>query len=230
MDHDSGTKTLTDANRHLGDGPPRLLNARSAPAFVEVGALCDEVSAVGSAVSGERLYLVHLDRTDDRVFDDMRLLRRRNPRIRVVALDTHLCVGRLCDAVRAGASGYLLKDIAPEALVQSLRVVMTGEMVFPTRLADLLCGDGLGLTGNQEPDRTASLSWRETDLLHGLQTGKSNRGIAADLRISEAEVRANLRSLLRKLNLANRTQAAVWAANHGIRPSHHNPGGAFTLV
>ncbi|MBP2293743.1 LuxR C-terminal-related transcriptional regulator [Azospirillum rugosum] len=176
------------------------------------------------------LLLVDLAGTTIDAYENLRCLCARAPGARLVVLEERLSIRRLCAALHAGVKGYLLKDTAPDALIQSLSVVLAGETVFPTRLADWLRTSDIVAPDPDAAVERASLSWRDTDLLHGLQSGKSVRGIAEDLHISETEARASLRSLLRRLNLSNRTQAAIWAANNGIRPSPHPPAGRIARV
>lgn len=179
-----------------------------------------ELPAALEPGDGRRPDLLLADLTGSAIdaYEALPPLRLRVPGARLVVLEERLSILRLRAALRAGVRGYLLTDIAPDALIQSLRLVLAGETVLPTRLADLLRNGGIAAADLDPSAGKASLSWRDTDLLHGLQTGKSIRGIAADLRISETEARATLRGLLRRLNLSNRTQAAIWAANNGIRP------------
>jgi Response regulator containing a CheY-like receiver domain and an HTH DNA-binding domain len=195
------------------------LDGRAVRVLRTSGTLREGAAALASAGFCPDLLLVGLTGATLDTYDDLRGLRTLAPGARLVILEQRLSMKRLRAALHAGACGYLLKDIAPDALVQSLGVVMAGETVFPTRLAELLRRDESIVPCSAEPVPQATLSWRDTDLLHGLQNGKSVRGIAEDLRISETEARASLRSLLRKLNVSNRTQAAIWAASHGIRPA-----------
>lgn len=139
------------------------------------------------------------------------------PRARIVVLATDLFPERLTRCLSAGADGYLLKDISCEALLQSLRLVMVGEKVFPTDLAAVIM-KGM----HNEPMRRNSsnsiqgLSERETQILQCLVRGDANKVIAGRLNITEATVKVHLKSALRKINVANRTQAAIWALNNGL--------------
>ncbi|WP_286192094.1 response regulator transcription factor [Roseomonas genomospecies 6] len=142
--------------------------------------------------------------------------RTNHPGIRVVILTTDLCTRRLSGALGAGAHGYLMKDIACEALMQSLKLVMMGEKVFPTHLAELLINGRSEELATEVPARRKGLSQREIQILRCLLNGNSNKMIANHLHITEATVKVHLKSLLRKINASNRTQAAIWALNNGI--------------
>jgi two-component system nitrate/nitrite response regulator NarL len=117
--------------------------------------------------------------------------------------------------IQAGVDGCLVKDISPDALVQSLRLVMMGEKVFPSELATLLVGGRFqGGEGTMPGNR--GLSPREVEILRRLLVGESNKMIANRLGITEATVKVHLKSLLRKIGASNRTQAAIWAMNNGV--------------
>jgi len=144
---------------------------------------------------------------------DLELLRAAYPEARIVVLASDFTVDALRDAMSAGADGYLMKDISPEALIQSLELVMMGEKVFPTNLASML----LSLDSTPSPTHSVrDLSPREQDILRALVTGSSNKVIAFKLGITEATVKVHLKTLLRKIAVKNRPQAAIWAINNGF--------------
>ena len=137
------------------------------------------------------------------------------PKSRLVILAGELETKRLKTALEAGIDGYLMSDLSPDALIQSLRLVMLGEKVFPTHLAALLIS---GQTDNivAMPGTPRGLSEREMQILRHLLKGDSNKMIANRLGITEATVKVHLKTVLRKIGAANRTQAAIWALNHGF--------------
>ena len=143
---------------------------------------------------------------------ELRGLRETYPAARIVVLADHLTLEALHDALGAGVDGFLVKTVSPEALVQSLRLVLMGEKVFPTHLAALLTQVDAPVP--RGPLR--GLSPREQEILLALVTGASNKLIANRLGITEATVKVHLKALLRKLEVTNRTQAAIWAMNHGL--------------
>ena len=153
---------------------------------------------------------------------DLQQLRSAYPEARIVVLASDFAVDALRDAMNAGADGYLMKDVSPEALLQSLELVMMGEKVFPTNLAAMLFD--MNVIAPQHSVR--GLSPREQEILQALVTGSSNKLIAIKLGITEATVKVHLKTLLRKLDVNNRTQAAIWAMNNGfsadgaLRPPH----------
>jgi two-component system nitrate/nitrite response regulator NarL len=139
------------------------------------------------------------------------------PEARVVVLAEHAELSHLVDAFGAGADGYLLKSISTDALVESLRLVVLGEKVFPGVVTNYLSMLGSS-NGNHERVRIGEvpLSQRELDIIRHLADGHSNKTIANELSITEATVKVHLKTVLRKIGVANRTQVAIWAVQHGV--------------
>ena len=137
------------------------------------------------------------------------------PDARVLAMAHPGEEGVVAEAIRAGADGCVFTDTSAEGLIQSLRLVALGEGLFPTRVGELLIQAG-------GPCVRPRLTPREKDILRGLLSGYSNKMIANDLGTTDMTVKAQLRHLLRKLGVANRTQAALWAREQGIAPDLQN--------
>jgi DNA-binding NarL/FixJ family response regulator len=142
----------------------------------------------------------------------VRELAPRLPNTRIVMLTMSSADRDVADAMRYGASGYLTKDLSPEALARSLRATQTGELVMPRRLANRLLvrvlrrGTPVETTGEVLPaDR---LTVRERDILRLLADGLSDRDIATALTISRRTVESHVSSILRKLDAKNRAEAA----------------------
>ena len=122
-----------------------------------------------------------------------------------MVLASDFAVDALRDAMNAGADGYLMKGVSPEALLQSLELVMMGKMVFPTDLAAML----FDMNVIAPPHSVRGLSPREQEILQALVTGSSNKLIAIKLGITEATVKVHLKTLLRRIDVNNRIQAAI---------------------
>ncbi len=138
---------------------------------------------------------------------------------RVVVLTEKLCLNSLTAALCEGVDGYLLKNMSPGAFEQSLNLVLKGEKVFPTDLAHLLINsrfvaksEGAGAGGGNGD----SLSQRESEILSCLVNGNSNKVIANALNLTEGTVKVHLKTILKKIQVRNRTQAAIWALKNGI--------------
>ncbi|MFP5515526.1 MAG: LuxR C-terminal-related transcriptional regulator [Alphaproteobacteria bacterium] len=219
---------LIDANKLFREGMKRLFEGTPFNVVGEAGSLREGLTALGTGSTPD-LILIDLPSGADEEVEAMRTLRDAHPSIRIVILTNDLETRRLSAALGAGAGGYLLKDIACEALMQSLKLVMMGEKVFPTHLAELLVSGRTEDMGAELPTRRKGLSQREVQILRCLLNGNSNKMIANHLSITEATVKVHLKSLLRKINASNRTQAAIWALNNGIGDQAAETGVAATV-
>jgi len=139
------------------------------------------------------------------------------PRAAVVVLSDTMSLGQFTAAMIAGASAYLLRDIEPQALKQSLILALTGEKVLPSGLVPMLIDrfkpglaeDGVAETRDQPSDR-------ERLILQCVASGLPNKVIATRLNITEATVKSHMKTLFRKIRVRNRTEAAVWALSNGF--------------
>jgi two-component system, NarL family, nitrate/nitrite response regulator NarL len=144
------------------------------------------------------------------------------PGVRPVVLSPTFDLDAMVACFREGACGYLIKDMSVEALVAAIQMISTGEKVLPSSLADELTW----LRERTQPNAPANeqmtfgelkkLSPRERDVLCCLMSGSSNKVIANRLNVSEATIKVNVKAILRKLNVANRTQAALWARQQAV--------------
>jgi two-component system, NarL family, nitrate/nitrite response regulator NarL len=200
---------LIEPNRLFRDGLKHLLNGTR----FEVGAEFNTVDLARAAA--ETAETPDLVISGQAVTDEanLRAIREAFPTARIVVLADDLSVEALRAAMGSGADGFLSKSVSPEALIQSLQLVMLGEKVFPTNLAAML----LDLNSAPSPlNSIRGLSPREQEILQALVTGASNKVIAYKLNITEATVKVHLKTLLRKIDVNNRTQAAIWAMNNGF--------------
>lgn len=144
------------------------------------------------------------------------------PAAKVVFIVPRLDLQALVASFAGGASGYLMDSISPDALKHSLDLVSVGENVFPSDLATLIAAPHfLGPDDSGGELKAPSLTDREVEILRHLAAGQSNHAIAETLELSDAAVGADIRQLLRKLRVSNRTQAALWAVSRGLA----SPGG-----
>ncbi|MFF0451025.1 response regulator [Streptomyces sp. NPDC004609] len=116
-------------------------------------------------------------------------------------------------ALRAGASGYVYKDVDPEALAGAIRSVHAGHVLLQPEVAGALLSQDDPGAGQ---GRGTTLTEREREVLGLIADGRSNREIARALVLSEKTVKTHVSNILMKLDLADRTQAALWAVRHGL--------------
>jgi two-component system, NarL family, response regulator LiaR len=158
-------------------------------------------------------------------------IRRDLPATQVLALTSALGDHSVVDALRAGAVGYLLKDAAPEEVCEAVRAAAAGApSLAAAAMAQLLRELAPMSAARQEPDDSDALqrlTERERATLRLLGAGRSNREIATELGVGEATAKTHVRNVLAKLGLRSRTQAALYAAQHGLtEPASGAPGGA----
>jgi two-component system, NarL family, response regulator LiaR len=143
-----------------------------------------------------------------------RCIAAEQPSVRILVLTSFAADDKVFPALRAGALGYLLKDSGPEELVQAIRQVHRGESSLHPSIARRLLQELAG-PAHREP-MVEALTEREVDVLRLVAQGQSNREIATGLCIGEATVRTHVSSILSKLNLGSRTQAALYALREGL--------------
>jgi NarL family two-component system response regulator LiaR len=141
------------------------------------------------------------------------------PEARVLVLTSFAGDDKIFPAIRAGALGYLLKDSGPEELVRSIKQVSRGESSLHPSVARRLLRE-LSQSPSARGSATDSLTEREIEVLQLVARGWSNREISDHLSISDATVRTHVSSILSKLNLCSRTQAALYALREGLASLH----------
>lgn len=144
-----------------------------------------------------------------------------SPHSRVIILTSFGEEDRVVPAIRAGAQGYLLKDIAPAELVQAVRAVHQGKVQLHPEAARRLMSAVAAREGSPAGQPAApleELTGRELEVLRLIAEGLNNREIAERLVISDKTVKTHVSSILGKLHLEDRTQAAIYALRHGLAP------------
>ena len=190
---------------------------------------CYDFNVLGAVGSIEELRVLIKEQPDLLVMDlrmkpmdglsMLEQLRKEGCTIPAVMLTMSDSEADLGNAIRAGVRGYLLKDMAPEEVVDAIRRVAAGELVVaPTmtvKMIEMLRGDQLG----QEPKNSLKLlTEREREILQLLSRGESNKAIALTLSISYDTVKQHVRHILNKLNLSSRVKAAVLFAKEQGTP------------
>jgi two-component system, NarL family, response regulator LiaR len=138
------------------------------------------------------------------------ILRREMPDIEVIALTSVLEDSSVVGAIRAGAIGYLLKDTEANELIRSIKAAAEGQVQLSPQAAARLMREV------RAPESPEALTERETEVLRLLAQGQSNKEIARGLSIGEKTVKTHVSSILGKLNVSSRTQAALYAVRIGL--------------
>jgi DNA-binding NarL/FixJ family response regulator len=150
--------------------------------------------------------LMDLRMPDMNGIDAISAIRSEFPAARIVVLTTYAGDVQALGALKAGASGYLLKNMLRKDLLETIRAVHAGKRRIPPEIA----------TDIAEHATEDSLTAREIEVLRGVAAGKSNKLIAAQLDISESTVKAHMKSILPKLDASDRTHAVIIALKRGI--------------
>ena len=186
------------------------------------------IEVVGEAGDGNEAVALAADLAPDVVLMDVRmpemngieatrLIVRDDASPRVLVLTTFDLDEYVYEALRAGASGFLLKDAPEEQLVSAIRVIATGGSLFaPSVTRRLIDEFSLRAASQATPDRLAELTSREIDVLRLVARGQTNSEIAAGLVVSEHTVKTHVAHILQKLGLRDRTQAVVVAYESGL--------------
>jgi len=198
--------------------------------IIKILSLEDDIEIVGEAGDGREA--VHLAREKDvdialldvnmphvGGIEACRSIRQENPRVGIIALTIHDQEEYLFEFIRAGAMAYLLKDVSPGQLVETIRGVARGESYIPPRLMASVFQEINRMSSRQQPAQTDSgeqLTAREIEVLQHVARGDSNRAIAQKLFISEKTVKNHLYRIFQKLNVEDRTQAALYALKNKI--------------
>ena len=186
----------------------------------------DDIQLVGEAANGREAMARVAELAPDVVLMDLQMpemdgitatreIKARHPEVKVLALTSFVNDTQITPMLRAGAAGYLLKDISADELMKAIRAVQRGETPLAPVVAKKLI-EGVAAPSD-ETRALAQLTEREREVLALLGCGMSNKEIAAQLSISEKTVKFHVSSILSKLNLNDRTQAALFAARHPIQ-------------
>jgi DNA-binding NarL/FixJ family response regulator len=190
--------------------------------------LQDGIEVVGEAADGEQAVAQAAQLEPDVILMDlvmphldgigaMRELRARSSPSRVIVLTSFLDDERLMPALQAGAAGYLLKDVEPAELARAVRIACADEaLIDPTVAARLLQTLSSHESARGAHDGIEHLTRREREVLELIALGHSNKRIALELGVAEKTVKTHVGHLLAKLGVADRTQAALFAVQHGL--------------
>ncbi len=189
-----------------------------------------DIEVAGEAGTGDEAVRLVEELTPDVVLLDVvmpqqsgieaaRVLKRTSPRTRVIVLTVHGNDEFLFEAIKAGAMGYLLKDVTPDELIRAIRVVHQGEgLLAPAMAAKVFREFARTIEIRDLTAVLTPLTQREGEILQQVAAGLANKEIAHRLGISERTVKNHLSNIMEKLHVNSRTQAAVYALRSGMLP------------
>jgi DNA-binding NarL/FixJ family response regulator len=211
------TVVVVDDQELVRDGIAALLSAE--PDLEVVGTAADGVEAIGLVQSLHPVVvLMDIQMPDIDGIEATRRLCASGTDAKILILTTFGADDNVIAALRAGASGFLLKRARPAEVVEAIRVAARGEsLLFPAALRRLVAGRG---GGSGDRLRDAGLTDREADVLRRMAAGRSNAEIAAELVVSVETVKTHVGNVLAKLGARDRTQAVIAAYESGfVTPS-----------
>jgi NarL family two-component system response regulator LiaR len=185
------------------------------------------INVVGTAADGAEALELIPQLMPDLVLMDLKMpimngihatrhIRQKYPDVKILVLTTYDADEWVFDAIRSGAAGYLLKDTQREALIAAIKDTMAGKTPVDSAVAGKLFAQIVQGTPGPQSTLVDTLTEREKDILRLLGAGLPNADIAARLHFSEGTVRNYISSILDKLGVADRTQAAVLALRSGL--------------
>ncbi|MGX9148065.1 LuxR C-terminal-related transcriptional regulator [Mesorhizobium sp. 128a] len=238
MTRQSFATVLVGPSELLREGLIRILNAEKFRILSSAACVYDLLQ---KALPQQRpiLLIIDVDSPDaDTGFAQIADFKAVYPASHVVALAEHCRSNDIVSAFRAGADAYLTKIAAHETFIKALELVMLGQTVIPAQPSTFIQDIRLDVKydlanyhltngdhkAEKEDRELSTFSNREKCILRCLVEGESNKTIARKNNIAEATVKVHVKAILRKIRVRNRTQAAVWAMNHGVLTAESGNG------
>lgn len=204
------TTCLMEKNYLVREGLKNLL-AETNFKVTEVSASA-KIQDIRSRMENADLVIYGIDESDKKPENIIGNIREIYPHSRIAILSSDINLELISSFFAQGVHGYLTKNQSPSSLLNSLYMIIAGEKIYPAAALD-------SFTKKNKRDAQASnykLSSREVEILMHVADGKTNKEIALLRDIAESTVKAHIKTILRKLNLSNRTQAARWVLTEGF--------------
>ena len=222
---------VKQAGRDLLDGPARVMLVDD-HAVVRQGLrtfldLQDDITVVGDAKDGVEALRLAQELEPEVVLMDLimprmdgieavRRMKAMRPHVQIIVLTSFGDDQKVFAAIRAGATGFLLKDVSPQDLAAAIHAARRGEASLAPGIATKLLQEIA--IGANPPTEEHALTDREYAVLALIAQGRSNKQISEELSISEKTVKTHVSNILTKLHLEDRTQAAIYALKEGLVP------------
>lgn len=236
---------LIEPNMLFREGLEHILAATQFHVVVKVDAV-ETLAVALSAHMSPTLFILRTSQDAQQTIDDVMKLKKRYPNSRVACIGQSYEPEDIVSLLRAGADALMLRSMSAAIFVKSLELVILGERIIPQEVMDITTGYRSDAHPPQamqaapaepacarerepaamESPYLASLSSREHDILRLLISGESNKVIAVKLLISEATVKVHIKAILRKIQVKNRTQAAIWALHQFSNDDIHRHASA----
>ncbi len=207
---------LLEPNKLVRAGIKKILCDLGVVVEKDAGGIQDALSYLEDGGRPD-LILMEFDAECGSPMETLRSIRIAAPEAKIVALTSEIAPFSLLEALKAGISGLLNKDISPETFLHSLHLVATGEKVFPIHSAFLINSEESTTSVSRSQPEAPDLSAREVKVLQCLAGGLPNKLIARELNITETTVKAHVKTVMRKVDVENRTQAAIWCIGKGLQ-------------
>ena len=196
------------------------LFSRTVYDIVDQGAEASDIASATKKISGDGSAVIVMESSgnDSKSLGNIRKVRSLFPNGQIIILADKPSKTHLTNCFQSGADGYLLSDSSEEVLLESMRLVLLGQNVFPAGFA-MWMGNDVADAETGKPNRRATvndLTERECHILRLLVAGMSNKEIGLNLQMPDSTVKVLLKKILRKIDGSNRVQAAVWAVNNGL--------------
>ncbi|MBM7660060.1 DNA-binding NarL/FixJ family response regulator [Bacillus mesophilus] len=184
-----------------------------------------EIEIIAEASNGREALALAEELTPDVILMDLvmpemdgieatKRIKEKLPTIKIIILTSFSDQDHVIPAIKAGANGYQLKDVEPDELVNAIKAVFRGESQLHPKITNHVMTHLM--LGDQSERKHNELTARELEVLIEISRGKSNKEIAASLFITEKTVKTHVSNILSKLELQDRTQAALYAVKHGL--------------
>ncbi len=208
---------IADDHRLFRDGLRNLLSRQ------------EDLEIIGETVNGPAtvravdelkpdLVLMDISMPDLNGVEATRRIRAAHPSVRIVVLSMHSDQRFVHESLRAGATGYLLKDCAIEELLQAIRSVMRNQTYLSQTIADSVVKDYVNLARNTPTSAFSILSSREREVLQALAEGKSTKEIASMLKISVKTIETHRKQIMDKLDIHSIAELTKYAIREGLTP------------